>query len=220
VRIAFITSSLEPSLNAVGDYARNLAVACSTLGHECVLLALGDPHVQDVTEELQPAQGVALRTLRVPGSLPASERIRSAQSWLARRSPHWISLQFAAHRFHSNGSVGELGSYLAPLIGEGRALHVMLHELWSGIDPTVPRRWHFTGALQRRALLSLLRQLQPDAIHTASEKYREALEHYGIRTRVLLPGSVPAEWTEGAARFLSDIGIPPERTESAGSQPS
>ena len=45
MKIAFITSCLEPGKDGVGDYTRSLAAESSRNGHEVCLLALNDRHV-------------------------------------------------------------------------------------------------------------------------------------------------------------------------------
>ena len=91
MRIAFITSSLAPGQDGVGDYARDLAGACEAAGSSCALLALADRQIVAACEEQQSARGVMLETLRLPASSPWSQRLRAAKAWLTRFDPDHIS---------------------------------------------------------------------------------------------------------------------------------
>ena len=222
MRIALCTSSLGSAQDGVGDYTRRLAAACYASGHECVLLGLADRHVEHPREEPQSLFGVALGTLRLPESLTWEQRIGLARPWLKDRSPHWISLQFPAISFHPKGLVGNLAPYIVQLVDGGCALHVMLHELSLGAGTDTPP-WQrlLVDGPRRRAMLLLLRQLRPDAVHVSSDAGARLLERHGVYARVLaLPRDILAQPNEApecsmaaiGAQFLLDIGATSNRT--------
>lgn len=191
MRIAFITSSLEPGKDGVGDYTRDLASSCLTAGCVAQLIALNDHHIAAAREEVQRARGAALQTLRLPASLPWHERVSSARNFLQRQPPDWVSLQFVCYGFHPKGMTIGLHRHLAPLIDD-RPLHLMLHELWIGIQRGASLRERVVGSIQRRALCSLIAGLKPVAVHTSNAGYAQVLDGVGVAARVLpLCGSIP-----------------------------
>jgi hypothetical protein len=217
MRIAFITSSLAPGMDGVGDYTRDLAAACESLGHSCVLLALNDRRIDGTREQPQAARNVTLETLRLPASLPWPERLRAAQAWLALKRPDLVSLQFVAYGFHPKGLIGDLGRRLVPLIA-ARPLHLMLHELWIGENREAPIRQRLVGIMQRRAVLSLIRHLRPAVIHTSNTTYAALLAAGGVAAGLLpLCGSIPVientdpQWL---GRELQMLGVPAARAHS------
>ena len=68
----------------------------------------------------------------------------------------------------------------------------MLHELWIGMERGAPWRRRLIGTIQRRAVLDLVRHLQPTVIHTSNATYAGLLRKRGIQARLLpLCGSIP-----------------------------
>jgi len=191
MRVAFITSCLEPGKDGVGDYSRDLAAACLTHGWDPLLIALNDAYVGAPVEEIQAARGVAIQALRLPASSPWHERVLATRCFLQQRPVDWISLQFVCYGFHSKGITIGLGRHLPPLIAD-RRLHVMLHELWIGIRRGASLRERVVGSIQRRAVCSLVARLNPAAVHTSNAGYARLLGDVGIHARVLpLCGSIP-----------------------------
>lgn len=217
MRIAFVTSSLEPGKDGVGDYTRDLAAACESARHSCSLLALNDRHINTAREEQQFCRGARLETLRLPASGPWLQRLEAAKSWLDRFDADQLSLQFVVYGFNPKGLIGNLGSRLAPLF-QNKPLELMLHELWIGMERTAPWKRRLIGAMQRRAVLNLIRQLQPSVIHTSNTTYAALLRTHGVNSRVLpLCGSIPLvanpdmEWL---GRELVQLRVPHARAMS------
>jgi len=208
MRIAFVTTCLEPGKDGVGDYTRDLAAACKSQGCDSRLIALNDRYVGTPGEEIQAARGAAIEALRLPAASPWHDRVLAARSFLQRRPEDWLSLQFVCYGFHPKGITVGLGQHLAPLIGD-RRLHLMLHELWIGVRRGASLRERVLGALQRRAVCSLIGQLKPAAIHTSNAAYARLLGNVGIQARLLpLCGSIPvvadakSGWLEQQLREL------------------
>ena len=128
MRIAFLTSCLEPGKDGVGDYTRDLAAACLAQGCTAQLIALNDRYVGAPLEGVQAARRTEIETLRLPASAPWRDRVRAAAHFLQQSCTDWISLQFVCYGFHPKGITLALPRHLAPLIAD-RRLHVMLHEL-------------------------------------------------------------------------------------------
>ena len=216
MRVAFLTSCLEPGKDGVGDYARGLAAACVQSGCACTLVALNDSRVDRLVTEVQVDRGVPLNTLRFPASSRWSERLPVAQDWLHQHGADWLSLQFVPYGFHPKGVVVGLGSKLAGL-GERRRWHVMFHELWLGTHEGSPVR-RVIGWAQRRAIMSLIDSLAPAMLHTSNSAYRALLASAGARAAVLpLCGNIAVSEEADAgwfARELDRLGVPREVTTS------
>jgi len=191
MRIAFITTCLEPGKDGVGDYTRDLAAACLSQKCDARLIALNDRYVGRPHEEIQLARGAAIQALRLPASSTWHERLLVARRFLQQRPADWISLQFVCYGFHPKGITLGLGRHLAPLI-ENRHLHLMLHELWIGARRGASLRERLIGSIQRRAVCSLIARLKPAAIHTSNSGYARLLGNVGVHARLLpLCGSIP-----------------------------
>jgi glycosyltransferase involved in cell wall biosynthesis len=218
MRICFLTSSLEPGRDGVGDYARDLASACISRGLDAVLIALNDPHLSAAVEETQSSRGVAVHTLRLPASRPWRVKIARARDFLQRLPPDWFSLQFVCYGFHSKGLAIGLDRPLARLIGS-RPLHLMLHELWIGAHRRARLRERMVGTVQQWAVAQLIAGLKPAIVHTSNTGYANLLGKVGIAAGVLpLCGSIPlvpqvdADWLESA--LLEHGGAPAVAGES------
>lgn len=184
MRIAFITSGLEPGRDGVGDYTRRLAAECIRQGHPCVLMSLNDPRVSQPLFAAQECEDVTISVLRLPAGLAWDSRLARAGDWIKFVDPHWISLQFVPFGFHSRGFCHGLGKRLAGL-GRGRNWHVMFHELWLGLGQRSSVKYRIWGAAQRLTVRSLVRRLQPAAHHTQTEPYRKVLAREGIHASLL-----------------------------------
>lgn len=187
MKIAFLCASLEPARDGVGDYTRSLAVACAARGYACALLALRDPHLTANQERL----ANDIPALRLSPRLPLAARIADARSCLADFAPDWVSWQFAHTGYHPRGLVSTEARGLASLAA-GRLTHVMLHELWGGLDRSEPWLNRFLGRFQRKGLLSLLHQLRTQRLHTTNVAYRAALAAHQWGAELLpLWGNIP-----------------------------
>ena len=217
-RIAFVTGCLEPGRDGVGDYTRDLAAECVRAGHDCLLVALNDPHASGERDERsQSARGVTLPALRLHAAQPWDARFAAAARSLDAAAADDVSYQFVPYALHPKGIVTGLEAPLAKL-ARGRETHLMCHELWVGAERGATLRHRLVGRLQRAAVLRLVRELAPRVVHTSNAAYRELLALAGVPARVLpLCGSVPvaepppAEWL---AQELLARGVPAEFTGS------
>lgn len=199
MKILFFCGSLEAGRDGVGDYTRRLADECTARGHDCTIIALHDPHVRSVTDTI-PA---SVRLLRLPASEPWPDRLASATRYLRLIAPDWVSWQFVAYGFHPRGFLPAALLQAAPDL-RGPRCHVMMHELWLGIEAGASLRARAIGWLQRRGVLCLLDRLDPDCIHTSQAAYQHALQREGYESDVLeLFGNVPmVDDASGAASEL------------------
>lgn len=185
--LLFICAALEQGRDGVGDYVRALAGECVRRGHACTIIALHDPFVADVVETTT----FELCLIRYPADQSWAERLASATADLRRIAPDWVSWQFVAYGFHARGFLpGNLLQNARKL--RGTRCHIMLHELWLGLASGSGFRERALGWLQRRGVVCLLDQLEPDVLHTSNSAYKEALGREGYAVEVLgLFGNLP-----------------------------
>ena len=187
MNVLFICGSLEPGRDGVGDYTRRLAAACATSGHGGVAIALHDPHVEGATDLTR--DGV--RLIRLPAASPWPDRLAAVHAHLQCLAPDWVSWQFVAQAFQPRGFLPAALLQAAPQL-RGLHSHVMLHELWLGLETGAGWRARAVGWLQRRGVLCLLSQLEPDIVHTSNASYKHALRDEGVEAGLLgLFGNVP-----------------------------
>ncbi len=181
MKIAFICASAEPGRDGVGDYTRRLAAACAERGHQCLILALNDRHVNTSSTELY---GESRTLCRWSSNLPWWVRTAAARDRISRFAPDWISWQLVTYGFDPKGILGPEVMQLAEELRAPR-MHVMLHEIWIGLAQGDSWWMRFTGWRQRRALLRFLRMASPDQLNTSNQTYVAALERKGCTASVL-----------------------------------
>lgn len=183
MKIAFITSCLEPGCDGVGDYTALLAEETARQGHEVKLIALNDPFIKEAVE--------AGKIHRFAEATPWAEREAAAAAVIERFNPELVSLQFVCYGYAARGILGPVRHVLERLV-RGRRLQVFFHELWIGEEANAPLKDRLAGWLQCRDILRLLRNLNPARVETSNPSYRRRLENRGVQTGVLpLFGSLP-----------------------------
>lgn len=186
MKLAFLCSSLAPGRDGVGDYVRQLAAACTELGHACLIVALHDRHLSAPTNTVQHPDEV-----RFSASLSWSQREQLLRDLLQKFQPDWVSWQMVPYGFHMKGIL-PAGCFNFIRATRRWANHVMLHELWIGLAQSDRLRSRLVGALQRRKLLLFLRKLSPASLHTTNPAYQLALAHHGWPAELLpLFGNMP-----------------------------
>jgi hypothetical protein len=211
MKILFFCGSLEPGRDGVGDYTRRLAGACAARGHDCTVIALHDPFVGRATNLTQDN----VRCRRLPVADTWAERLDCARQQVERLAPDWVSWQLVAQAFQPRGFLPGALLQAAPRL-RGPRCHVLLHELWLGLEAGAGWRGLAIGWLQRRGVLCLLEQLAPDCVQTSNPTYQQALRAEGFAAGVLgLFGNIPvagnfpgrdallARWLPGAAPLVA-----------------
>lgn len=181
MKIAFICSSAEIGRDGVGDYTRRLAAACAERGHQCLILALNDRHVNTSSTELY---GDSRTLCRWSSNLPWWVRLAAARDRISRFAPDWISWQMVSYGFNEKGILSHEVMQLAKELRAPR-MHVMLHEIWIGLAQGDSWWMRFTGWRQRQALLNFLRVVSPDQLNTSNQAYVAALQRKGCTASVL-----------------------------------
>lgn len=191
MKIVFICASAQPGRDGIGDYSRRLAAALTIAGHEAALLAINDRAVDEVTNAAQHADGIDIKTLRIPASLPTKERLGFAKQYINKAAPDWLSLQYVPFGFHPRGLKRALGNELR-LIAGNISWHVMFHELWVGMAKEESAKLIWWGRVQRYLIKRLLQKLKPAVIDTQTKLYQAQLMKLGVEANYLpLFGNIP-----------------------------
>jgi hypothetical protein len=206
LKIAFIVSSLEPGRDGVGDYTRRLAGELIRQGHGVRILALNDkatkpeksvstsdlrPLTSDFAE-LQESEGTSIECLRLPGTMPWSERTKLARGWLDTFNPDWASLQYVSFGFHPKGLPYKAHKHLIDLTRSITQRHLFFHEIWVGASGSPPIKLCILRYLQKRLILSFIQRFQANVLQTSIPFYARCLSGMGASANVLpLIGSIP-----------------------------
>lgn len=197
MKIAFLTSCLEPARDGVGDYTRLLAEECVRQSHECCMLSLNDHFCTQISQSEIVADEAKMSILRLPANMPWKQRTAHAERFLALWQPDWISLQFVIYGFQVKGIVASLSKWLRPLV-KGRQLHIMFHEIWIGEHVGAKLKERLVGTVQKLFILRLVNQLQPAVVHTSNLAYVALLQQLGISAlRLPMFGNIPISGKNG-----------------------
>ncbi len=190
MHITFISSSLEPGRDGVGDYTRMLAESAVRQGHDAQLIALNDRH-------MGASSYTGNGSLRLGAAMPWKDRIAEAKGAIAAFAPDWISVQFVAYGFHDRGFVWRLGDRLHRLApSPATRFHLMFHELWIGDGGGASLRRRLEGRLQKHLVLGMVRRLAPSVVNAQATPYVAMLRQNGIAAeRLPLFGNVPVSHT-------------------------
>jgi glycosyltransferase involved in cell wall biosynthesis len=193
MKVLFICGSAQPQRCGVGDYSRRLAGELIRQGHEACIISLMDAEILSAVVEMQMDVNTSVTVFRMPYSNGYIRNCREAKSFVDNFSPDWISLQYVPFSFHPKGLPVGLARHLKLLAGT-RHLHIMFHELWVGINGFVNLKLKVWGRIQLELILSLVKHLNPDIVHTQTELYQTMLSKHGINTRLLpLFSNIPSE---------------------------
>ncbi|MFA6087892.1 hypothetical protein [Mucilaginibacter sp.] len=184
VRIIFICSALEPGRDGVGDYTRRLAAALIQTNIKCTIISLNDRYVKDNFKGTQSVDNIDVPVLRITSILTDPEKIAFAKDYIDRLAPQWLSLQFVPFGFHVKGLKTGLSKLLLSLNTSAK-WHVMIHELWVGMDKESPIKHIAWGWVQKKMISSLLKNLKPAVITTQSQLYKQYLATMGYDAQYL-----------------------------------
>jgi glycosyltransferase involved in cell wall biosynthesis len=196
VKILFLSGSLEPGKDGVGDYTRTLAAECLRLGHDTFLSSLNDQWIA--------GQRTEAAALRLGSKMPWPDRINALRAFATANRPEVVSLQFVPYSFHPAGLNFALPQILAAIIGL-KTVHVMFHELWIGAHIGAQPNERLIGFCQRKIIQSVTRRLVCRTIHTSNLAYVQLLARVGIQSKLLpLFGSIPIAQTRSFKRRTDD----------------
>ncbi|MEN0045655.1 MAG: hypothetical protein AAF806_01215 [Bacteroidota bacterium] len=192
LKVLFICGSLEQEKDGVGDYSRRLAGEMIRKGCKVFLLAINDIYLERVEEAEQYDLETTIESYRLPKSLNLQEKERLAASFVHKKNPDWLSLQYVPFSFNDRGLPYQWNKVFQA-IGKGRKWHLMFHELWLGIDSRKHSLKHKTlGMLQRIIIKSLIKDIKPASISTQLLEYQNQLRQQKISSQLLpLFGNIP-----------------------------
>lgn len=191
MRIIFLCGSLEPGRDGVGDYTRRLAATLIKQGCQVVMISLRDNSVHQFTTTSQNCGYEFVPVFRLPATMNSTTRFTKIKECVSLFNPDWISLQYVPFAFHPKGLPFGLARSLNTL-GKGIRWHIMVHELWVGMDQEASLKFIYWGWLQKQLIKSLLTKLKPAVIHTQSNLYIKMLEKIGFKANHLpLFGNIP-----------------------------
>lgn len=178
VKIVFICSGLEPGRDGVGDYTRKLAAAMIKLGDICAIVSLNDRGISENVTDKQQVDGIDVPVTRIPSTWPDKERYATLKVIVKAFNPDWVSLQFVPFGFHEKGLKHGLSKLLLS-INSSAKWHVMIHELWVGMDKQSTIKFKAWGWLQKQMITSLLGNLKPAVVTTQAVLYKSHLAGMG-----------------------------------------
>jgi hypothetical protein len=183
MKLLLICPGVEPGLDAVGDYTRELAKSLQEEGHNPLIVAWSDKAIaQPVSRHDQ-----RMTILRLPGKGWSDKaKLRWLQANLGNRDWDWVSLQWVGFGYHSKGIPFSFAHCIKCLAGS-TPVHIMFHEIWIHTDPSTPFKARILGFGQRLMHQRLIQNLNPTLIHTHAEPYRQALKTIGASSVLSLP---------------------------------
>jgi len=179
-----LCGSLKEGCDGVGDYTRRLAGQIMSEGHTIGIIALNDQHILKMWLGEQQSGGYNIPVLRLPSCKQNFHQFKHAESWLKEFNPDWISLQYVPFSFNAKGLPFNFARELLKLAPK-RQWHIMFHELWVGMHNGASTKESLWGQIQRQLILSMIRKLQPNLIHTQSSLYKKQLEKMGFEAHLL-----------------------------------
>ncbi|NML64664.1 glycosyltransferase [Hymenobacter sp. RP-2-7] len=192
MKIVFLCGSLEIGRDGVGDYVRRLAIELSQYEHQVTGIALNDHYVTEETSSLSQIEDNNISIIRLPSIWSSKQRFNRVQYWIDMSNPEWISLQFVPFSFHHKGLHFGLTEQLIK-VGKNRLWHIMVHELWVGMEKETSIKYRYWGEVQKYLIKNLIAKINPKVIHTQLLLYKIELAKMGfVSNLLLLFSNIPA----------------------------
>ena len=166
------------------DYTRLLAAQLAERGHLCLLVALADPHIAEVTRGEAGTPEKRMPVLRIPAASAWPERIAQAGVACDQFDPDWTSFQVVPYSYDSRGLCFGLGAHFDAIAGDSPS-QIMFHEIWIGEAEATPLKKRLVGKVQRHIIKDLLQKLRPRVVHTHTPLYRHLLGKLGVKAKLL-----------------------------------
>lgn len=213
MNILFITASLEPGKDGVGDYTLRLAEAVRDKGVRVFCIALADRHLTPKTE--LDFRGPFVKSdvadiRRLSSDTPWKKRIAILQAIIDDFRPDWVSLQYVPHGFDQRGLPFGFPRLLSLLRGDFQ-WHIMFHELWIGEEPGYSPLQKVIGWFQKRIVRKLASATR-GRLHTSNPTYEARLKNTGCPADILpLFSNIPIASPLFSRRdLLEEAGMSPE----------
>lgn len=171
----------------MGDYTRQLALACQDRGDACGIVSLNEV----VDEPPDPAEEAGVLYWRLGSEQSWGKRAAAVKKIVGEFRPDWVSLQFVPYGYHPRGLCRDLLKVLQA-VGRHPQKHVFFHELFLGLHREESLKNRIVGDLQRRIIRRLLQEWKPDCVHTHAAPYVAWLQKHHPNVRALpLVGNIP-----------------------------
>jgi len=189
-RVLIVCGALSKGRDGVGDYTRQLAESLKKSGVEIVLAALAERGLEGDADGEEDSSELSIVRLRENGNW--GSRLDQLRASFGLWEPDMVSIQLSPFGMAPRGILGNFGYHLRRLWPNAIG-HVMMHELWCGMDTRqAPLKEQLLGWLQRRGLKRFLREFKPRMMHTSNPFYQEQLRGLGVKAELLpLPGAFP-----------------------------
>ncbi len=188
MKILFISGSLEPGKDGVGDYTIMMALRCIQLNVNCCILALNDAYITKKSEQ-QLISGISV--LKVSSKNSWKEKRLLTENFVKTFDPDIVSIQMVGYAYQSRGWIFGLGKFLKGIFKESVRFEVNLHELWLGFSLNHNWKAKCNGFIQRIALQTFLKSINPFVIHVGNNVYYTLLKAKGYSVRYLpLPSNI------------------------------
>lgn len=151
MRWLFLSPSLDYQRDGVADYCRRLVDALQKKGAQGQVYGFKN----------QPKLSVFVRLLN-------------------DYSPDVISWQFVPYAYHQKGIPWQMRAWSKAMRNFPARRHLMMHELWLGINRHCSAKERAVGLMQRLAIQATVRKYQPHCIHTSNTVYQTALKRCGF----------------------------------------
>lgn len=205
MKILFICGSIEPGKDGVGDYTRRLSGELIRMGHNVQILSLCDSQVTSFSREFQEIEGTKVEVNRILLAGSISQRLIWTQDCINYFKPEWISLQYVPYSFNPKGLPFWLPSFLKKLKGNQK-WHIMVHELWVGIDSESSFRHKCIGKLQQLILKKIIQTTKTHFVNTQNKLYQFFLQSDNIFADILpICGNIPVTAVKNEANKFTQI---------------
>lgn len=184
ISIVFICGALEFGKDGVGDYTRRLSSELAKHKIDPYILAYNDGYVSQKEEQIQTCNQINIKCLRLPANNASKSNQVEAKIWLQKINPEWVSLQFVPYSFNPKGIPFGLAKSLKQIIGSTK-LHIMVHELWIGMNDQASNKQKIIGKLQHVVIKSMLKTLTPKCITTQTKLYQHHINKMGLHAEIL-----------------------------------
>ncbi|MDT0686058.1 hypothetical protein [Autumnicola psychrophila] len=176
MKILFVCGSMEPGKDGVGDYTRRLAIQLKKKNYTTAILAIDDRYINQPVLQKQCSDKSSIEVFRIPYNYT----IADARQWILNFGAEIYSLQYVPYSFADRGIHLGLSNKLLKISRNGK-WHVMLHELWIGMESRKSKKEKLIGYFQKRMINNFLKNLQPFIITTQTELYSISLKNLGYK---------------------------------------
>lgn len=204
-----ISHSLQ---KGVGPADANLLLAAELTrrGYRVSLCGLNDDGASQLRTEEADVDGMEIHALRIPKSLNWETRCKAFRGFLDEQQVSSAIIRFIPYSLNPKGIVWNAAQHL-PKTLQAREVIWLMDEIWLDERTRNPKH-RLTGALQRFAILRLLRRSPRRRVYTNNHFNAKTLQRFGIDAEPLrLFGNIPvapADNGEWLYREFEKAGVP------------